>query len=171
MLNLFQGIKPVKRAGAVRDALAGVASRQWIFRRPSATPGSPECPSSPASTLFCSRFWRSRPSALHAISSSLPTQRPPPFSTADSANMAPSASARYVALAGLVALLTAGFLLLARLLKLGFVADFLSRTVLVGLPHRRRVSSRHRGSRPDAWPRDRLPQDHRSTLRSLPQAT
>ena len=47
-------------------------------------------------------------------------------------NMAPSASARYVALAGLVALLTAGFLLLARLLKLGFVANFLSRTVLVG---------------------------------------
>jgi MFS superfamily sulfate permease-like transporter len=24
LLNLFQGIKPVKRAGAVRDALAGV---------------------------------------------------------------------------------------------------------------------------------------------------
>jgi len=35
-------------------------------------------------------------------------------------------------LAGLVALLTAGFLLLARLLKLGFLADFLSRTVLIG---------------------------------------
>jgi hypothetical protein len=32
----------------------------------------------------------------------------------------------------LVALLTAGFLLLARLLKLGFLADFLSRTVLIG---------------------------------------
>jgi len=48
------------------------------------------------------------------------------------AGMAPAASARYVALAGLVALLTAGFLLLARLLKLGFVADFLSQTVLVG---------------------------------------
>src|ERR1700723_4509303 len=46
--------------------------------------------------------------------------------------MAPAASARYVALAGLVALLTAGFLLLARLLKLGFIADFLSQTVLVG---------------------------------------
>ncbi|MEO9072481.1 MAG: SulP family inorganic anion transporter, partial [Edaphobacter sp.] len=46
--------------------------------------------------------------------------------------MAPTAGARYVALAGLVALLTAGFLLLARLLKLGFVADFLSQTVLVG---------------------------------------
>ena len=48
------------------------------------------------------------------------------------ANMAPASSARYVALAGLVALLTAGFLLLARFLKLGFVADFLSQTVLVG---------------------------------------
>jgi sulfate permease, SulP family len=46
--------------------------------------------------------------------------------------MAPTASARYVALAGAVALLTAAFLLLARLLKLGFIADFLSQTVLAG---------------------------------------
>ena len=46
--------------------------------------------------------------------------------------MAPLASAKYVALAGTVALLTAGFLLVARLLKLGFIADFLSQTVLVG---------------------------------------
>jgi sulfate permease, SulP family len=37
-----------------------------------------------------------------------------------------------VALAGLVALLTAGYLILARLLRLGFLADFLSQTVLVG---------------------------------------
>jgi sulfate permease, SulP family len=40
--------------------------------------------------------------------------------------------ADYVALAGLVALLTAVLLLLARILKLGFLADFLSRTVLIG---------------------------------------
>jgi sulfate permease, SulP family len=46
--------------------------------------------------------------------------------------LAPAASARYVALAGAVALLTAGFLLLARLFKLGFIADFLSETVLAG---------------------------------------
>src|ERR1700690_783108 len=38
----------------------------------------------------------------------------------------------YVALASLVALLTGGYLLLARIFKLGFLADFLSRTVLVG---------------------------------------
>jgi MFS superfamily sulfate permease-like transporter len=48
------------------------------------------------------------------------------------AGMAPVASARYVALASTVALLTAGFLLLARVLKLGFLADFLSQTVLIG---------------------------------------
>ena len=46
--------------------------------------------------------------------------------------MATPAGAQYVALAGIVALLTALILLLARLLRLGFVADFLSRTVLVG---------------------------------------
>jgi MFS superfamily sulfate permease-like transporter len=46
--------------------------------------------------------------------------------------MAPAGSERYMALVGIVALLTAGLLLLARLFKLGFLADFLSRTVLVG---------------------------------------
>jgi len=46
--------------------------------------------------------------------------------------MAAPASQHYVALVGMVALLTAGFLLLARVFKLGFLADFLSRTVLVG---------------------------------------
>jgi sulfate permease, SulP family len=48
------------------------------------------------------------------------------------AGLAPIASPRYVPLASLVALLTGVFLLLARLLKLGFFADFLSQTVLLG---------------------------------------
>ncbi len=60
------------------------------------------------------------------------------------AGLAPIASPRYVALAGLVALLTGIFLLLARLLKLGFFADFLSQTVLLGFLTGRRLSSRHR---------------------------
>ena len=46
--------------------------------------------------------------------------------------LAPAGGPEYIALAGMVALLTAGFLLLARLFKLGFLADFLSRTVLIG---------------------------------------
>ena len=47
-------------------------------------------------------------------------------------HMAELGSARYVALAGAVALQTAALLLLARIFRLGFLADFLSRTVLVG---------------------------------------
>jgi len=46
--------------------------------------------------------------------------------------MAAPGSEKYMALVGMVALLTAGFLLVARVVKLGFLADFLSRTVLVG---------------------------------------
>jgi len=41
-------------------------------------------------------------------------------------------SPKYVALTGLVALVAGAMLLLARLFRLGFLADFLSRTVLVG---------------------------------------
>ena len=41
-------------------------------------------------------------------------------------------SAKYIALASLVALVVGGLLLIARVLRLGFLADFLSRTVLVG---------------------------------------
>ena len=41
-------------------------------------------------------------------------------------------SDEYVALAAVLAFLAAGFLLLARVIGLGFLADFLSRTVLVG---------------------------------------
>jgi sulfate permease, SulP family len=48
------------------------------------------------------------------------------------AGMATPMSAHYVELASMVALLSAGMLLLARLFQLGFLADFLSRTVLVG---------------------------------------
>ena len=46
--------------------------------------------------------------------------------------MAEPASQHYMALVGMVALQTCGLLVLARILKLGFLADFLSRTALVG---------------------------------------
>ena len=47
-------------------------------------------------------------------------------------HMTEPGGARYMALVGVVTLLTAGLLLVARVFKLGFLADFLSRTVLVG---------------------------------------
>jgi len=48
------------------------------------------------------------------------------------AGLAAAQSTQYVALAGLLALMAGAFLILARLAKLGFIADFLSRTVLIG---------------------------------------
>jgi sulfate permease, SulP family len=47
-------------------------------------------------------------------------------------DLAPIGSPHYLALAGSIAILVAGLLLLARLFRLGFLADFLSRTVLIG---------------------------------------
>ena len=46
--------------------------------------------------------------------------------------LAATGSDEYVALAAVLALMAAGFLILARLIGLGFMADFLSRTVLIG---------------------------------------
>ena len=46
--------------------------------------------------------------------------------------LAATGSEQYVALAGVLCLMAAGFLLLARVVRLGFLANFLSRTVLVG---------------------------------------
>ncbi len=48
------------------------------------------------------------------------------------AGMAEAGSAEWLALAGVLALLSAVFLIIARIISLGFLADFLSRTVLVG---------------------------------------
>ena len=46
--------------------------------------------------------------------------------------LATAQSSQYVALAGMVALMAAGLLIIARLIGLGFLADFMSRTVLIG---------------------------------------
>ena len=101
------------------------------------------CPSSPGSIPFCCRSSCSRSSA-------------PPTSgrgrrLGDRRHLLQLAVAHgggrernYMALVGMVALLTAGCLLLARIFKLGFLADFLSHTVLVGFLDRRRLSGRHR---------------------------
>ena len=48
------------------------------------------------------------------------------------AGMAAPRSEEWLALASLLALMAAGFLLIARIVRLGFLSDFLSRTVLVG---------------------------------------
>jgi sulfate permease, SulP family len=132
LLSLFQGIKPVKQAGAARDALAGVVFAAMDI--PQAL-GYTRIAGMPVVTglyglllplLAFATFGSSRYLVVAADSATAAILR------SGLNGIAPSSSARYVALAGLVALLTAFFLLLARLLKLGFIANFLSRTVLVG---------------------------------------
>jgi MFS superfamily sulfate permease-like transporter len=46
--------------------------------------------------------------------------------------LAATASPQYIAYAGILALMAAALLILARIAQLGFIADFLSRTVLIG---------------------------------------
>jgi sulfate permease, SulP family len=130
--SLFPGIKPITRAGAVRDALAGV--QLAALNIPQAL-GYTRIAGMPVVTGFYTLllpllafavFGSSRFLVVGADSATAA------ILAGGLAGMAPIASARYVALAGTVALLTAVFLLLARILRLGFLADFLSQTVLVG---------------------------------------
>ncbi len=131
-LPLFEGILPLSRAGAIRDAVAGV--QLAAMNIPQAL-GYARIAGMPVVTGFYTLLLPMLAFAVFGSSRYLVV-------AADSATaailaggvstMAPLASARYVALAGTVALLTAGLLLLARILKLGFLADFLSQTVLVG---------------------------------------
>ena len=131
-LRLFQGIRPVTRAGAARNAVAGL--QLAAMNIPQAL-GYTKIAGMPVVTGFYTLLLPLLAFAMFGSSRYLVV-------AADSATaailagrlagMAPVASARYVALASTVALLTAGFLLLARVLKLGFLADFLSQTVLIG---------------------------------------
>jgi SulP family sulfate permease len=129
---LFRGMRPFNGARARRDAVAGIELAAMSI--PQAL-GYTSIAGMPAVTGFYTLLLPLLAFATFGSSRYLVV-------AADSATaailaggisgMAPLASAKYVALAGMVALLTAGFLLIARLLKLGFIADFLSQTVLVG---------------------------------------
>jgi sulfate permease, SulP family len=130
--SLFQGIRPIKRAAAVRDVFAGVVfaamdiPQALGYTRIAGMPVVTGLYSLLLPLLAFAAFGSSRYLVVAADSATAAILR------GGISGMAPASSTRYIALAGLVALLTAGFLLLARLLKLGFVADFLSQTVLVG---------------------------------------
>lgn len=131
-LALFQGIRPLQRSEVPRDALAGVTLA--AMNVPQAL-GYTKIAGMPVVTglytlllplVAFATFGSSRYLVVAADSATAA------ILAGGISGMAPLASARYVALAGLLALLTAGLLLLARLLNLGFLADFLSQTVLVG---------------------------------------
>jgi sulfate permease, SulP family len=130
--RLFEGIRPVTAAGTVRDALAGLTLA--AMNVPQAL-GYTKIAGTPVVTglytlllppIAFATFGSSRYLVVAADSATAA------ILASGLSHMAPVASRHYVALAGLVALLTSACLLLARLFRLGFLADFLSQTVLIG---------------------------------------
>ncbi len=131
-LTLFGGIRPFSRRGALRDALAGVTLASMNipqvlgYTRIAGTPVVTGLYTVLLPLVMFALFGSSRHLVVAADSATAAI-----FASGLS-DLAPRTSEKYMALVGMVALLTAAFLLLARLFRLGFLADFLSRTVLVG---------------------------------------
>jgi SulP family sulfate permease len=132
VVNLFRGLRPVRRASAIRDVLAGIALAAMDIPQ---VLGYTKIAGMPVVTglytlllplVAFAAFGSSRYLVVAADSATAA------IFAGGVSGMATPVGVRYVAIAGVVALLTSVFLLLARLLRLGFIADFLSRTVLVG---------------------------------------
>ncbi|GGF06405.1 SulP family inorganic anion transporter [Aliidongia dinghuensis] len=131
-LKLFRGVGPLDRTAILRDGLAGIALASMNIPQ---VLGYARIAGMPLVTGLYTALLAPVAFAIFASSRHLVV-------AADSGTaailagslsaMASPGSPDYLALVGMVALLTAGLLLLARLFKLGFLADFLSRTVLVG---------------------------------------
>ncbi len=130
--RLFGGVRPFTRAGAVRDALAGVTLASMNipqvlgYTRIAGTPVVTGLYTVLLPLVAFAVFGSSRHLVVAADSATAA------ILASSVSSMATPESAKYMALVGMVALLTAGLLLIARVFKLGFLADFLSRTVLVG---------------------------------------
>src|SRR5246127_5818649 len=131
-LSLLQGLVPFRPREAVNDALAGLVLASMNvpqvlgYTRIAGTPVVTGLYTVLLPLVGFALFGSSRHLVVAADSATAAI-----FSSSLS-RMAPLASEKYMALVGMLTLLTAGLLLLARVFKLGFLADFLSRTVLVG---------------------------------------
>ena len=131
-LKLFAGIVPVSRISALRDALAGVTLASMNipqvlgYTRIAGTPVVTGLYTLLLPLVAFAIFGSSRHLVVAADSATAAI-----FANGLSGVALPG-SARYMDLVAVIALLTAAFLLIARLFRLGFLADFLSRTVLVG---------------------------------------
>jgi len=131
-LKLFEGMTPLNRARTWRDAIAGVTLASMNIPQ---VLGYARIAGMPVVTglytvllpLVAFAIFGSSRHLVVAADSATAT-----ILASGLSGLAPLASQKYAALVGMVALLTAAFLLLARIFKLGFLADFLSRTVLVG---------------------------------------
>ncbi len=132
MTPLFQGVRLGRGRVAVRDALAGITLASMNIPQ---VLGYTRIAGTPVVTGLYTVFLPLVAFALFGSSRHLVVAADSATATifaSGLSNIAPAASEKYMALVGMVALLTAAFLLAARTFRLGFLADFLSRTVLVG---------------------------------------
>jgi MFS superfamily sulfate permease-like transporter len=131
-LHLFDGLRPITRAGVFRDAMAGVAlaamniPQALGYTRIAGTPVVTGLYTLLLPLVAFASFGSSRYLVVAADSATAA------ILAGSLTKMAPVGSPHYVALAGMVALLSGVFLLVARIFEFGFLADFLSQTVLVG---------------------------------------
>ena len=131
-LKLFDSVRPFNRRAAVRDSLAGInlafidIPQVLGYARIAGMPLVTGLYTALLPLLAFTIFGSSRHLVVAADSATAAI-----FSGSLS-QMAPPGSEKYIASVGAVALLTALWLLAARIFKLGFLADFLSRTVLTG---------------------------------------
>jgi sulfate permease, SulP family len=130
--NMLGGLLPIKAPDAARDAVAGLTLASMNipqvlgYTRIAGTPVITGLYTVLLPLVGFAVFGSSRHLVVAADSATAAI-----FASSLS-RMAPLASEKYMSLVGVLTLLTAGLLLLARIFKLGFLADFLSRTALVG---------------------------------------
>ncbi|WP_296707287.1 SulP family inorganic anion transporter [Rhodoblastus sp.] len=130
--RILQGLLPLKPREALKDALAGLTLASMNvpqvlgYTRIAGTPVVTGLYTVLLPLVGFALFGSSRHLVVAADSATAAI-----FSSSLS-RVAPVASEKYMALVGMLTLLTAALLLLARIFKLGFLADFLSRTALVG---------------------------------------
>jgi len=131
-LVLFSGLRPISLKAAVRDVCAGATLAFMTipqvlgYARIAGTPVVTGLYTLLLPLVGFAVFGSSRHLVVAADSAAAAI-----FSSPLS-RMAAPASAKYMALVGIVALLTAALLFVAWIFKLGFLGDFLSRTLLVG---------------------------------------
>lgn len=130
--GVLQGVLPIRRPQVARDVLAGVTLAALAVPEDlgyAKIAGMPPVTGLYALLLPMAVFALLGSSRHLVVGADSATAA---VLAAALTGMAAAGSDRYVRLAGLVALLTGVLLLLARLARLGFLGNFLSRTVLVG---------------------------------------
>jgi sulfate permease, SulP family len=131
-LTLFGGLRPFTRGGTARNAIAGITLASMNIPQ---VLGYTRIAGTPAVTGLYTVLLPLGAFAVFGSSRHLVVAADSATAAIFSSSLSPMAapgSAKYLALVSTVALLTAALLLVARIFKLGFLADFLSRTVLVG---------------------------------------